>query len=75
METIGPWAIVASVTLGAARQFRMKPVAQIATEREGGGMGVGGWGMGDGDGGDGDGGWGLGWGRIEIEKLGEHLKV
>lgn len=37
MELIGPWAIVASVTFGAARQFRMKPVAQIATEREGGG--------------------------------------
>lgn len=37
VETIGPWAIVASVTFGAARQFRMKPVAQIATEREGGG--------------------------------------
>lgn len=37
VELIGPWAIVASVTFGAARQFRMKPVAQIATEREGGG--------------------------------------
>ena len=59
MELIGPWAIVASVTFGAARQFRMKPVAQIATEREGGGMG--GWGLGMGmgvRGWDEDGGWG-----------------
>lgn len=36
VETIGPWAIIASVTFGAARQFRMKPVAPISYTGEGG---------------------------------------
>lgn len=36
METIGPWAIIASVTFGAARHFRMKPVAPISYTGEGG---------------------------------------
>merc|ERR1712137_1061307 len=29
VESIGPWAIVASLTFGAARQFRMKPVGTV----------------------------------------------
>ncbi|CAK9055753.1 Alpha-ketoglutarate-dependent dioxygenase alkB homolog 3 (Alkylated DNA repair protein alkB homolog 3) (mAbh3) [Durusdinium trenchii] len=37
VETIGPWAIIASVTFGAARQFRMKPVGTVQTNAEGGG--------------------------------------
>ena len=37
VETIGPWAIIASVTFGAARHFRMKPVAPISYTGEGGG--------------------------------------
>ena len=32
VETIGPWAIIASVTFGAARQFRMKPVGTVHAE-------------------------------------------
>ncbi len=36
VETIGPWAIIASVTFGAARHFRMKPVAPISYTGEGG---------------------------------------
>lgn len=30
VESIGPWAIVASLTFGAARQFRMKPVGTMS---------------------------------------------
>jgi len=37
VESIGPWAVVASFTLGAARQFRMKPVGTIRVRAEGGG--------------------------------------
>lgn len=36
VETIGPWAIIASMTFGAARHFRMKPVAPISYTGEGG---------------------------------------
>ena len=32
VETIGPWAIIASVTFGAARLFRMKPVGTVPAE-------------------------------------------
>lgn len=31
VESIGPWAIVASLTFGAARNFRMKPVGTVRT--------------------------------------------
>jgi len=37
IESIGPWAIVASLTLGAARQFRMKPVGTLHSSLGGGG--------------------------------------
>eukprot|EP00928_Gymnodinium_smaydae_P079074 TRINITY_DN63096_c0_g1_i1.p1 TRINITY_DN63096_c0_g1~~TRINITY_DN63096_c0_g1_i1.p1 ORF type:complete len:675 (+),score=44.78 TRINITY_DN63096_c0_g1_i1:43-2025(+) len=37
VESIGPWATVSSFTLGAARQFRMKPVGLIRTKDSGGG--------------------------------------
>merc|ERR1719498_2238468 len=38
VESIGPFAIVASLTFGAARHFRMKPVGTVKTpsHREGG---------------------------------------
>ncbi|CAJ1456096.1 unnamed protein product, partial [Effrenium voratum] len=32
VESIGPWAIIASLTFGAARLFRMKPVGPIRAE-------------------------------------------
>ncbi|CAK0909866.1 unnamed protein product [Prorocentrum cordatum] len=37
VESIGPWAIVGSFTLGAARQFRMKPVGTVRAKGPGGG--------------------------------------
>lgn len=37
VESIGPWAIVASMTLGASRHFRMKPVNRVRSHREAGG--------------------------------------
>jgi len=37
VESIGPWAIVASLTFGAARQFRMKPVGTVRADGEDGG--------------------------------------
>jgi len=35
--SIGPWAVVSSLTFGASRQFRMKPVGTVRTDSEGGG--------------------------------------
>lgn len=37
VDSIGPWAIIASLTFGAARQFRMKPVGTVRTNLFGGG--------------------------------------
>jgi len=36
VESLGPWAIVASLTLGAARQFRMKPVGTVRANGQNG---------------------------------------
>ncbi|CAE8698322.1 unnamed protein product, partial [Polarella glacialis] len=37
VDVIGPWAIVASLTFGCSRHFRMKPVGKILTKAAGGG--------------------------------------
>lgn len=37
VQSLGPWAVVASLTFGAARQFRMKPVGKIRADGPDGG--------------------------------------
>lgn len=37
VQSIGPWAIIASLTFGASRQFRMKPVGTIRASGPDGG--------------------------------------